>query len=159
MHTHMTRHRTALSRAPVLGAILLAAVLLGLVACSQDEVAPWTDKEMKELLVYFEEIGQAYALVDICIPMIEKDEEAKYQLIADIKADRYAKILQMDTERELKKLLGHFRHRGGTSEQNLALRLRYEEARREATNQISSVQVCVDTLRDYANTIINMRVR
>jgi hypothetical protein len=154
MHIFLTRRRATLSRALVLGAILL-----GLVSCSQDEVAPWTDKEMKELLGYFEEIGQAYALVDICMPMIEEDEEAKYQLIADIKADRYARILQMDTERELKKLLAHFRGRGGTSKQNLSLRLRYEESRREAEMQISSVQVCVDTLKDYANTIINMRVR
>lgn len=137
---------------------VLAAMLLGLIACSQPDIPPWTEGEMEELLEYFGEVGEAYALVDMCIPMIEADPEAKYQLVTAIEADRYARIRQMDTDQELKKLFAYFRQRGGTSQQNIDLRLRYEEARRLAEDQISSVQVCVDTITDYANTIINMRV-
>lgn len=139
---------------------LLASLIAStLWACSPTQTPPWTETEMKELLEYFGEVGEAYALVDMCIPMIEADEEAKYQLVTAIKADRYAKIRQFDTQRELRKLLEHFRERGGSSQQILALRLHYEETYRQAENDISSVQVCVDTIKDYANTIINMRVQ
>lgn len=140
--------------------IIVSCVMLSAAAaCSDNNVPPWTDAEMQELLGYFEEIGEAYALVDICMPMLEADAEAKYQLVSAIKADRYAKLLQMDTNYELKRIIRHFRERGGTPKQNLSLRLRYEESRRDAGEAITSVQVCVDTIKDYANTIINMRVR
>ena len=91
--------------------------------------------------------------------MLEADPEAKYELVSAIEADRYAKLVQIDTNYELKRMFSFFRERGGTSEQHLALRLRYEEARRDAEAQITSVQVCVDTITDYANTLINMRVQ
>lgn len=145
--------------APLVKSLLASLIASTLWACSPTQTAPWTETEMKELLEYFGEVGEAYALVDMCIPMIEADEDAKYQLVTAIKADRYAKIRQFDTQRELTKLLAHFRGRGGSSQQNLALRLHYEEAYRQAEDDISSVQVCVDTIKDYANTIINMRVQ
>lgn len=144
----------ALGRAVLAGAILMAAL-----ACTPQEVPPWADPEMDELLDYFGEIGEAYAVLDICMPMLEADEDAKYQLVSAIKADRYAKLLQFDTAYELKRLFGYFRKRGGTPEQNLALRLRYEEAWQQAGHDITSVEVCIITIKDYANTIINMRVQ
>lgn len=134
-------------------------ILLALVACTEQDAEPWPESEMAEKLEFIGEIGEAYAVLDICMPMIEADTEAKYQLVSEIKADRYAKLLQIDTEREQKLTFEYFRLQGGSSEQRLALRLRYEEARREAERQITSVQVCVDTMTSYANTIINMRVR
>lgn len=154
MQRKLTIVMTFLARS--LQAGLIASALW---ACSPSETPPWTEAEMKELLEYFGEVGEAYALVDICIPMLEADEDARYQLLTAIKADRYAKIKQFDTQRELKKLLAHFRSQGGSSQQNLALRLHYDEAYRQAEDDISSVQVCVDTMKDYANTIINMRVQ
>lgn len=144
---------------PLVKCLQAGLIAFALWACSPTQPPPWTETEMKELLEYFGEVGQAYALVDMCIPMIEADGEAKYQLVTAIKADRYAKIKQFDTQRELVNLLAHFRGRGGSTQQNLALRLHYEEAYRQAEDDISSVQVCVDTIKDYANTIINMRVQ
>lgn len=142
-----------------LGAFLAVILLFALAACTEPDVPPWTESEMQERLDHFGEVGEAYALLDICIPMLEADPEAKYQLVSAIEADRYAKLLQIDTDYELKRMFRFFRERGGTSEQHLALRLRYEEARRDAEAQITSVQVCVDTITDYANTLINMRVQ
>lgn len=153
MQDRLTIVKTALAKS--LQAGLIASALW---ACSPPETPPWTEVEMKRLLEYFGEVGEAYALVDMCIPMIEADANAKYQLLAAIKADRYAKITQFDTQRELARLLAHFRDSGGSSHQYLTLRLHYEAAYRQAEEDISSVQVCVDTLKDYANTIINMRV-
>lgn len=91
-----------------LGTFLSVAILLVLASCSEPEVPPWTDSEMEELLGYFGEIGEAYALLDICMPMLEADGEAKYELVSAIKADRYAKLLQMDSSYELKKLSSSF---------------------------------------------------
>lgn len=154
MQTTLTNRVAIVVRAAFTGALLIA-----LAACTPQEVPPWTDGEMEELLNYFGEIGEAYALLDVCMPMLEADEKAKYELIAAIKADRYAKLLQMDTDRELKELFRFFRRRGGTPEQNLSLRLRYEEAYQQTGHDITSVQVCINTIKDYANTLINMRVR
>ena len=142
-----------------LGVFLSATILFAIVACTESDGPPWTDREMQEKLDYIGEVGETYALLDMCIPMIEADAEARYQLVSAIEADRYAKLLQIDTNYELKKLFRFFRERGGTSEQHLALRLHYEEASRVAEAQITSVQVCVDTITDYANTIISMRVQ
>lgn len=139
-------------------AALSAVVLIATLACTPQEAPPWSDAEMSDLLDYFGEVGEAYAILDICIPMLEADSEAKYQLVSAIKADRYAKLLQFDTGYELKRLFDFFRQRGGTSEQNLALRQRYQDAWQQASDDITSLQVCVDTIRDYANTMINMRV-
>lgn len=144
-----------------LGIFLSAAVLFALVSCSEPEVSPWTDSEMEEHLDYFGEVGEAYALLDICMPMLESDAEAdaKYELVSAIKADRYAKLLQIDTSYELRKLFKFFRERGGSPEQHLQLRQHYDEARADAADRITSAQVCVDTIKDYANTMINMRVQ
>jgi len=134
-------------------------LLFALTGCTEPEGPPWSEREMKERLSYITEVGEAYALLDICMPMLEADPDAKYQLVSAIEPDRYAKLLQFDTDYEQKRLFEYFRERGGTAEQHLALRLRYEDARREAEGQITSVQVCVDTITDYANTLINMRVQ
>lgn len=157
MHTTLTNLRISLLTS-LAKALMIGATATALYACSPAEAPPWTKSEMKELVEYFGEVAEAYALVDICIPMIEADGEAKYQLVSAIEASRYAKIRQFDTQRELTELFDYFRERGGSPQQNLTLRRHYEEAYRQAGEEISSVQVCIDTIKDYANTIINMRV-
>lgn len=139
---------------------LLASLLLlsTLTACGEEEIAPWTDREFEEILGKMEELGKGYAVLDICMPMLEEDDKARADLMNVIMADRYTKLEELDTERERDKVFAYYEARGGSPEQNALMRDTYEASYEAALDEITSIDVCVETISDYANTLIYMRV-
>jgi hypothetical protein len=114
---------------------------------------------MNELSEQFGHIAEAYAVVDVCIPMIDADKDAKFSVISEIEVRGFTQLSQMDTEAELANFLAHHRKSGGTDEQAAALERIYREAHEAAKHQLTSIDGCVETVSDYANTILNTKVR
>jgi hypothetical protein len=129
------------------------------VACSDGAPEPWSAAEMNALSKQFGHIAEAYAVVDICIPMIDADKDAKYSVISKIEVRRFSQLAQLDTEAELANFFAHHRQRGGTDEQVAALDRIYRESNEAAARQLTSIDGCVETVSDYANTILNTKVR
>ena len=128
-------------------------------ACSDREPEPWSAAEMRALSEQFAHIAEAYAVVDICMPMIAADKDAKRSVISEIEVRHYSQLSQMDTEIELAKFFAHHRQSGGTDEQAAALDRIYRESHEAAAQLLTSVEYCAETASDYANTIINTKVR
>jgi hypothetical protein len=127
-------------------------------ACSDEAPGPWSVREMDALTEQFAHIAEAYAVVDVCIPMIEADVDAKRGVISKIEVRHYSRLAQMDTEAELAKFIAHHRESGGTDEQAAALEQSYRESHRAAAQLLTSIDNCVETVTDYANTILNTKV-
>jgi len=128
-------------------------------ACSDGPREPWSAAEMNALSEQFGHIAEAYAVVDICIPMIDADKDAKYNVISKIEVRRYSKLAQLDTEAELANFFAYHRQRGGTDEQAATLDRIYRESNEAAARQLTSIDGCVETVTDYANTILNTKAR
>jgi hypothetical protein len=128
-------------------------------ACSDTAPEPWNAAEMSALSEQFSHIAEAYAVVDICMPMIDANKDAKRSVISKIEVRRYSQLSQMDTEAELANFFAHHRQRGGTDEQAAALDRIYRESHEAAAQLLTSVDGCVETASDYANTILNTKVR
>lgn len=133
-----------------------AALFLG--ACS-DDPGPWSEKELEETQEQMVEVAEAYAVLDICMPLIDEDYDARMELVGRIEADRYAKLKNFDTQREKDRLFDFYGRRGATEDQLAELEETYAEAYDDAVSRLTSLQVCMDTLSDFPNTIANMRVR
>jgi hypothetical protein len=114
---------------------------------------------MHALSEQFSHIAEAYAVVDICIPMIDADKEAKRSVISEIEVRRYSQLSQMDTEAELAKFFAYHRQSGGTDEQAATLDRIYRESFEAAARLLTSVDGCAEAASDYANTILNTKVR
>ena len=114
---------------------------------------------MSALSEQFDHIAEAYAVVDVCVPMIDADKNAKYSVISKIEVRRFTKLSQLDTEAELANFFAHHQQRAGTDEQAAALDRIYRESHRAATQKLTSIDDCVETVLDYANTILNTKVR
>jgi hypothetical protein len=127
-------------------------------ACSEGEPKPWSAAEMSALSEQFGHIAEAYAVVDVCMPMIDADKDAKRSVISKIEVRRYSQLSQMDTEAELAKFFAHHRRRGGTDEQVAALDRIYRESHEAAAQLLTSVDGCAETASDYANTILNTKI-
>jgi len=128
-------------------------------ACSEGTPEPWNAAEMRTLSEQFGHIAEAYAIVDVCMPMIDADKDAKRSVISKIEVRHYSQLLQMDTEAELANFFAHHRQRGGTDEQAAALDRIYRESHEAAAQLLTSVDNCTETASDYANTILNTKVR
>ena len=129
------------------------------VACSESAPEPWSAAEMSALSEQFGHIAEAYAVVDVCVPMIDANKEAKRSVISKIEVRHYSQLSQMDTEAELAKFFAHNRQSGGTDEQAAALDRIYRESHEAAAQLLTSVDNCAETVSDYANTILNTKVR
>jgi hypothetical protein len=127
-------------------------------ACSDKAPEPWSAAEMSALSEQFKHIAEAYAVVDVCMPMIDADKDAKHRVISKIEVRRYSKLSQMDTEAELARFIAHHRQRAGSDEQAAALDQIYRESHRAAAQLLTSVDNCAETATDYANTILNTKV-
>ena len=127
-------------------------------ACSDQAPEPWSVREMNALSEQFGHIAEAYAVVDVCIPMIDADKDAKRSVISKIEVRHYSQLSQMDTEAELAKFIAHHRKSGGTDEQAAALDQIYRESHQAAAQLLTSVDNCAETVSDYANTILNTKV-
>jgi hypothetical protein len=128
-------------------------------ACSERAPEPWSAAEMSALSEQFGHIAEAYAVVDVCMPMIDANKDAKRSVISKIEVRRYSQLSQMDTEAELAKFFAHHRQSGGTDEQAAALDRIYRESHEAAAQLLTSVDGCAETASDYANTILNTKVR
>jgi hypothetical protein len=127
-------------------------------ACSNGEPEPWSAAEMNALSEQFGHIAEAYAVVDVCMPMIDADKDAKHSVISKIEVRRYSQLSRMDTEAELAKFFAHHRQSGGTDEQAAGLDRIYRESHQAAAQLLTSVDNCAETTSDYANTILNTKV-
>jgi hypothetical protein len=127
-------------------------------ACSDKAPEPWSAREMNALSEQFAHIAEAYAVVDVCIPMIDADKDAKRSVISKIEVRHYSQLSQMNTGAELAKFIAHHRKSGGTDEQAAALDQIYRESHQAAAQLLTSIDDCVETVTDYANTILNTRV-
>ncbi len=127
-------------------------------ACSDEAPKPWNTREMNALSDQFGHIAEAYAVVDVCIPKIDADKDAKRRVISKIEVRRYSQLSQLDTEAELAKFLAHHRQSGGTDEQAAELDRIYRESHQAAAQLLTSLDGCVETVIDYSNTILNTRV-
>ncbi len=139
-------------------AIALCALALSLPGCSDDKLQPWNPAELTALTEEFTHIAEAYAVVDLCMPMLDADRDAKYRVISAIEVQRYTQLLNIDTEAELTRFLAHHQRRGGTKEQYEIIDRAYRAAHAEAAKGLGSVEICVETVSDYANTILNTNV-
>jgi hypothetical protein len=128
-------------------------------ACSERAPDPWSAAEMNALSEQFGHIAEAYAVVDVCMPMIDANKDAKRSVISKIDVRHYSQLSQMDTEAELAKFFAHHRQSGGTDEQAAALDRIYRESHEAAAQLLTSVDNCAETASDYANTILNTKVR
>jgi len=113
---------------------------------------------MNQLREQFSHIAEAYAVVDVCIPMIDADKEAKRSVIAKIDVRRYSQLSQMNTESELTRFIAYHRRSGGTDEQAAELDQIYRESHQAAARLLKSVGDCAETVADYVNTILNTKV-
>jgi len=128
-------------------------------ACSESTPKPWSAAEMSALSEQFGHIAEAYAVVDVCMPMIDANKDAKRSVISKIDVRHYSQLSQMDTEAELAKFFAHHRQSGGTDEQAAALDRIYRESHEAAAQLLTSADGCAETASDYANTILNTKVR
>ena len=103
-------------------------------------------------------IAEAYAVVDVCMPMIAANKDAKRSVISKIEVRRYSQLSQMNTEAELAKFFADHRQRGVTDEQAAALDRIYRESHEAAAQLLTSVDNCAETVSDYANTILSTKV-
>ncbi len=129
------------------------------IACSESGPEPWSAAEMNALSEQFNHIAEAYAVVDVCMPMIDANKAAKRSVISKIEIRHYSQLSQMDTEAELAKFFADHRKSGGTDEQAASLEQIYLESHQAAARLLTSLDDCVETASDYANTILNTKVR
>ena len=143
---------------PMPRSLTLCCLATFAVACSNEAPEPWTAMEMNALSEQFAHIAEAYAVVDVCIPMIDADKEAKRSVISKIEVRKYSQLSQMNTENELAKFVAHHRKSGGSDEQAAALEQTYRESHQAAAQLLTSLDGCVETVTDYVNTILNTKV-
>ena len=113
---------------------------------------------MNALTEQFRHIAEAYAVVDVCVPMIDADQEAKRSVISKIDVRSYTRLSQMNTEAELAKFFAHHRRTGGTEEQVASLDRTYRESHDAAARLLTTIENCKETVSDYVNTILNTKV-
>ncbi len=142
------------ARSVTLGWLVIASA-----ACSDKAPEPWSAAEMSALSEQFSHIAEAYAVLDVCMPMIAADKDAKRSVISKIEVRRFSQLSQMDTEAELANFFAYHRQRGGTAEQAVSLDRTYRESYQAATRQLTSIDGCAETISDYANTILQTKVR
>ena len=128
-------------------------------ACSDGAPVAWNAAEMSALSEQFAHIAEAYAVVDVCMPMIAADKDAKHEVISKIEVRQFTQLSQMDTEAELAKFIAHHRKRAGSDEQVATLERIYRESHQAAARLLTSIDGCVATVSDFANTILNTKVR
>jgi hypothetical protein len=113
---------------------------------------------MNHLVEQFGHIAEAYALVDACMPMIESDRDAERELISTIGIRSYTQLVSLDTNAELERFWVYHKSRGGSSEQYANLEQVYQDAYQAAQPHLGALKTCVETVSEYANTILHTTV-
>ena len=135
--------------------VALIAVCMVFLGCSPDEPEVWNPAQMSHLLEQYGHIAEAYAVVDLCMPMIESDRDADRALTSMIGIRNYTRLLAMDTDVELERFFVHHKSLGGSTEQYTNLEQAYRDAYQAALPHLRDLDTCVETVSDYANTILH----
>ncbi len=135
-----------------------AALMLVLWACEAQEV-PWSADELKDHQEQMHNAGRAFAVRDLCMPMINEDEDARLRVLLAIEAKRYSQLKEIDTEARRAWLLKHAWNSHGTAEQRASLEASYDASYEATFNEIEAdpkpLETCVLTIIDFHNSIIN----
>ena len=137
---------------------LCCGIAIFAAACSENAPKPWSKAEMRTLSEQFSHIAEAFAVVDVCMPMIDADQEVKRSVIAKIEVRRYSQLSAINTKAEVAKFLAYHRRTGGTDAQAAQLEWVYQDSYRAAAQGLKSIENCAETVTDYANTILQTRV-
>ena len=70
-------------------------LLIGAAACSNDAPQAWSGEDLLKHADVMGNAGTAYAVHDICMPMIESDAEISSRVSLTIGAKRYTQLLEM----------------------------------------------------------------
>jgi hypothetical protein len=138
-------------------AVALATILATLSACGQEQPQPWNKAEMATRAETFGHIGEAYAVLDVCVPLVALDQDARFALTEKIGARSYSRLAGMDTTRELARFVAVHASQGGTPAQHAQLRAVYRDAHGRASKLVDTVAACVETLGEWANTLLHTR--
>jgi hypothetical protein len=130
---------------------------MALLSCSEEGPKAWTPKEMKHLVKQFGHIAEAFAVADLCMPVIDSDREAERELTSKIGIPHYTQLLSMDTEAELERFWVYHHGQGGSAEQHAKLKKVYQDAYQAAVPHLGALDTCVETVSDFANTILHTR--
>ena len=113
---------------------------------------------MSRRLEEFDHIALAYAVVDRCMPMIDADQDAKHSLHSKVGVRSYSKLKRIDTEAEFGRFVAYHRSHGGSPAQHAQLEQAYRASYEQAQPHLGTLDVCLETVADYANTILNTRL-
>jgi hypothetical protein len=137
--------------------VALAMILATLSACGQDQPQSWNKAEMAARAETFGHIGEAYAVLDVCVPLVALDADARFALAEKIGARSYSRLAGMDTARELGRFVAVHAAQGGTPAQHAQLLAVYRDAHGRASEIVDTVAACGETLAEWANTLLQTR--
>lgn len=137
----------------------LVAMCAGINGCGDGGAAPWTDKDLEKFSDQMSNAGKAFAVADICMPLIDGDAETRTRVILEISAKRYTQLLDIDTENRFEDMMAFYEDAGGNEEELGALRISFEDTYEETLEDLTSISVCEETVVNFYNTIINAKVR
>ncbi len=140
-------------------AVVLFALYGGLSACSQGTSTPWTNKDLEKFSDQMSNAGKAFAVADVCMPLIDSDADTRTRVILEISAKRYTQLLEIDAEDRLEDMIAFYKNAGGTEEELATLEASYQDTYDETLADLTSIGVCEETVVNFHNTIINAKVR
>lgn len=135
--------------------IFLSALITG----CEPKPEEWDEDTFYKYYDIMTGMGTAYAVHDICMPMLEADEEARKQVTQEINPKRWAELLVFDTAQKYEEAIVFLNEIGGEEGQIAYLEEAYQTSYDAAVDEIHSATQCVQTLIDYHNTILNTGVR
>jgi hypothetical protein len=143
----------------IIAALSIFGMATVLSACENQDPPPWDEDDLLKHAHSMANAGKAYAVHDVCMPMIEADEETSERLSLAIGAKRYTQLQKMDVQSEYDRLIAYYRKIGGTDDQIEILETSFSDEYDLAVEQLTSLDVCETTVTDFHNTILNTRVR
>ncbi|TNE56744.1 MAG: hypothetical protein EP340_10870 [Alphaproteobacteria bacterium] len=135
--------------------VLLTGMLMG----CDPKPEEWDEDTFYKYYDIMTNMGTAYAVHDVCMPMLEDDAEARKRLTQEINPQRWAELLELDTAEKYAEAIDYLSQIGGDNGQIAYLEEAYQTSYDAAVDQIYTADQCVDTLIDYHNTILNTGVR
>lgn len=131
--------------------------LFGLSTCDEKPPVAWSAAELEDHQTQIRNVAVAFAIVDDCMPQIDADDEARFELIMEIEAARYTALREFDTTQRLEEIFAAIWATGGTERQRAQVKEAYLVARKETMADLDSLSTCMTTLKAYKNTILALR--
>lgn len=139
--------------------VAISGLCAGLYGCGNGAPAPWTNKDIEKFSEQMSNAGKAFAVADVCMPLIDSDADTRNRVILEISAKRYTQLLDIDTEDRLEDMIVFYENAGGTEEELAMLEASYQATYDETLADLTSIGVCEETVVNFHNTIINAKVR